>query len=120
MHLATGKRGTGNNPLFARLQVIFQQIGHRRAAQRAYNTRFLDARSSDRNQAFVIKNTAAEEFANRQQVLHIEMPCDLVRTDRVNKVNMGANQSGRMYAAKAVDFQTVQIMGRNESFLTAA
>ena len=120
MHLAAGKRGTGNNPLFARLQVVFQQVGHRRTTQCTHDTWFLDAGAGNCNQALVIKNTATEEFANRQQVLHIEMPCDLVRTNRVDKVNMGTYQSGRMYAAKAVDFQTVQIMGRYESFLAAA
>ena len=48
------------------------------------------------------------------------MPDDFVRADRLDEMDVRANQSGGMHTSKAVNLQTVQMVRRYGSFLTAA
>ena len=48
------------------------------------------------------------------------MPDDFVRPNGLNEMDMGTDQTGRMYAAKTVNFYAVQMVRRDGCFLTAA
>ena len=97
MRLSPGKRRAGNHPLLAVLQIVSEKVRHSRTPGSTHDARIFHAGTGNGNQTLVIQNTATEEFADSKQILHVQMPDDFVRPNGLNEMDMGTDQTGRMY-----------------------
>ena len=118
MDLASRQGRSGYDTLFAVMQVICKQVKHCCTSYGTGNIRFLHSWTTNRDQSLHIKNATTEEFTNGKQVLYAKMPHGFACTNRINKMNMGANQTGRMWAGKIMNFQTVEIVRWHRGFAT--
>ncbi|MCY1370046.1 hypothetical protein D9M69_571180 [compost metagenome] len=111
---------TGNHAVIAGLQLTDRQLAQVGPQAGTQQTRLLHHGAAQSDHALDPQLPGSEQLADGDDVLIIDRPDTLARTDRIEEVDMGTRQTGRMRAGKGLCLHLAQLLARQAAAIGLA